>query len=131
MVWDGIEAFVPVLVKVRSRPIEDVCRTCFVVFCIGLMACCGMLALVSFFIAVPVYVLPVCAVSVAAGEFIGVSLCRFLARCWYLFPDEREVIAQKDVALMAEERAQREAERKRKLDALRQEYSGKNGSNRA
>ena len=68
---------------------------------------------------------------VAAGEFIGVSLCRFLALCWFLFPDEREVIAQKDVALMAEERAQREAERKRKLDALRQEYSGKNGSNRA
>lgn len=125
--WDGIEAFVPMPVTVRSKASEDICR----IFCIGLMPSCGVVALVSFFVAVPDYVLPVCAVSVVVGEFIVVSLCRFLARCWYLFPDEREDVARKSVALMEEECAKREAERKRKLDALRQECIGKDGSNRA
>lgn len=116
--WDGIaSASVPWPVALRIVPFEDAFLMSSICGAFAGIAICILSALVRglpFPTEFPTWFVVACA---AHGIAACISL-RLRARCWYLFPCERETVARNSRDKISAERARREEDRMRKVSKL-------------
>lgn len=116
--WDGVDlSSVPLPVLLRIVPFEDaflMYSTCGAFAGAAISILSALVRGLPFPTEFPTW-------FVAAGAALGIAVCislRLCARCWYLFPCEREAVARNSRDKISAERARREEDRMRKVNNL-------------